>query len=96
MKTLVLVVTVSLYLPQMRENLALSKKSVEVLLLISVASRFHSRNSTDEFNGTLDEFDHRFLTVVQHFLQRHKPLKAVMPFSGGCSLSCTVTAALVV
>lgn len=60
---------------------------MELLLLISVASRFHSRNSTDEFKETLADFDHRFLTVVQHFLQTHKALKAVMPLPGGCSLS---------
>lgn len=31
--------------------------------------------------------DHRFLTVVQHFLQTHKPPKAVRPLPGGCSWS---------
>lgn len=70
-------------------------KSVEALLFISAVSRFHSRNSPDEFSETLADLDHWFPTMVQHFLWMHELLEPVMALPGGGPLSGTETASLI-
>lgn len=63
-------------------NLALSKSQCKFYYVFQWHQDFTLENSPDDFNETLANLDHGFLTMVQHFLWTHKLLEAVMALPG--------------